>query len=53
MLNKVTSALDVLEDLPGVADAVEAVYKDTISGAQAEAPRPLYIVISPTTGRQQ
>ena len=40
MLNKVTSALEVLEDLPGVVDAVEAIYKDTISSAEASHRRP-------------
>jgi hypothetical protein len=33
MLNKGTSAFEGLEDFPGAVDAVEAVYKDTISSA--------------------
>jgi hypothetical protein len=53
MLNKVTSALEGREDFPGVVDAIEAIYKDTISSTEAEAPAPFNIVISPTIGRQQ
>lgn len=36
MPNKVTSAIEVLEDFPGMVDAVEAFYKDTISGAEED-----------------
>jgi hypothetical protein len=40
VLNKGTSAFEGLEDFPGAVDEVEAIYKDTISSAEASYRRP-------------